>query len=149
MGQEREQDPAGTAGRCSMMSGTSGPSRDGWPLFCDIWDLRWEDSKAGAHPAGGWDPLESSGAWYWAGMTCSLGQAIGLHSNGLSVCLTFLTARWPLNSWTSLKEAQAPWTSVPRRERQCLLWRSLRTACHYPCSGDQSSHKPTRIEGST
>lgn len=112
MGREREQGPAGMAGLCSVISGTS----DGRTQKLELTQL-----EAGIL----WNP-QVPGAW--AGMTCSLGQAIGLHSNGLSVWLTFLTARWPLNSWTSLEEAQAPWTSVPRRERPRLLWRSLRSA---------------------
>ena len=102
MGQECEQDPEGMAGRCSIMSGTSESSRDGWPLFCDIWDLRWEDSKVGAHPAGGWNPLESSGVWClgWDDLEPRTADQGALKwplcAAHFPCCL--LTALWPLNS---------------------------------------------------
>lgn len=83
----------------------TGSSRDGWSLFCDVWDLspagmaglcsvisgtsdgRTQKLELTQLEAGIlWNPWVSGA---WAGMTWSLGQPIRVHSNGLSVWLTF------------------------------------------------------------
>ena len=132
-------------------SGTwTGSSRDGWPLFCDIWDLRREDSKAGAHAAGGWNPLESSGAWClgWDDLQPRTGDRAALK---WPLCV----AHFPHSTVASEQLNLSRGGSGPLNEcakegaATPLMTQSQKCKCLYPCSGDQSSHKPTRIEGST